>query len=363
MTTARTRASQAVTVPTEEGRASRVLELLNQGQADEGMYRTHTIPKVDSAGRVVGKRKLIIPNDDLKAAQNVILDELYGSSIGASPYSHAFHRNRSIMTMAKPHVGNNYALTIDIKDYFPSVTPETVIAELEEAEVNAALISRVRRLCFYRGGLPQGAPTSPFLSNVAGNKIDYAVASFVQKWRVGLIREDHRGNRTSQVQQRPYGLIYTRYADDLAFSAPYKKVWQLKFAITRILEGLGYKVNPRKITEHKKGSQIKVCGLVVNEVLNAPRKRRRGLRGLMHRAICDRAKGRTEPGFVTTRDGHIRAIDFMQLRGEISFCLSANDRHRDELLGLFHVMHDVHTLPQELWSPATNQYVSQHAQH
>lgn len=219
-----------------------------------------------------------------------------------SPFAYAFTNYKSISLMATPHIGKKWVASIDLSDFFPSITWEKfqknafqVKGHLKEgADLNlicknvprgdGLYITAFQDICFHDFGdgkgerLPQGAPTSPFLSNAYLFKFDWLMA-----WKASEVDCD-----------------YSRYADDLVFSGEDKKqiIGLLKMAERILDREYGLKVNHKKTkVVHKTRRQL-VCGVVVNEKLNTPRKLRKNLRAELHQArmkggeLSNEVKGR-----------------------------------------------------------------------
>ena len=194
------------------------------------------------------------------------------------------------MTAAMPHVGKRLVINIDVKEFFPSVKRDTVIAFMEkQLDEDDPLIKKVAKWCFvpvgkekvkYRTpeeqivwGLPQGAPTSPFLSNLALMNTDWRIARYVLK---NYENSD-----------------YTRYADDLTVSSDDENVRTVIGVIDGFLGHLGMVKNEKKLRIMRPHRRQDVCGIVVNEKLNLPRKYRKLLRAMKHQG-----------NFSTTAMGH-----------------------------------------------------------
>tara|TARA_R110002073_G_scaffold261009_1_gene423832 strand:- start:76 stop:552 length:477 start_codon:yes stop_codon:yes gene_type:complete len=120
------------------------------------------------------------------------------------------------------------------------------------------------RLTTWEGGLPQGAPTSPRVSNLVNHVMDARIERFV-----------HRRKGTC-----------TRYADDICISFPKdypKRIRGTVQMVARHLKGVGYQMNEQKTRILRQHQQQKVTGLVVNDRVNVPRRIRRKLRAIEHR--------------------------------------------------------------------------------
>jgi hypothetical protein len=220
----------------------------------------------------------------LKRAQRWILQNVVEKLLvhGAA---HGFLPARSILTNAAVHTNARIVLKMDIKDFFPTVTLARVRGLFRKAGYREQIATLLALLCteapreivqhegkdyYIAMGprcLPQGAPTSPGLTNVLCLRLD---------------------QRLSGIAKR-YGWRYTRYADDLTFSLPAEhqgapKLGALMGLVQRIVEGEGFQVNAAKTRVARDGARQKITGLVVNGdgAPRVPRKLRRQLRAAIH---------------------------------------------------------------------------------
>lgn len=242
-------------------------------------YRRFTIPKRDGSQRAIWA-----PMPKLKAAQRWILRNVV-ERLPVHGSSHGFLADRSIATNAAAHVGSKIVLKVDLKDFFPTVTLRRVKGIFRRAGYRdqiATLLSLVcteapREIVEHEGKqyfvalgprcLPQGAPTSPALTNTLCMRLDRRLTGLAKRlgWR------------------------YTRYADDLTFSLPEghkdkPKLGKLLGSIGRIAADEGFRVHPDKTHVARKGSLQKVTGLVVNGAgaPRVPRALRRQIRAAIH---------------------------------------------------------------------------------
>jgi hypothetical protein len=232
--------------------------------------------------------------------------------------------------MAAVHVGQQQMVKIDIKDFFPSISESMVKVAMMRAGYPTRLIRRVGEICFLNDSLPQGAPTSPFLSNVVGMLIDRRMVGLCKKWRSfdkrltlprhRLYRDYSRRSRQTvdNISTRLNPIYYSRYADDLVFSSGYKKLGQIRFAVIRILADLGFRVNPKKVTYNRSPSRMVVCGITVNDKISKPRDTRRGLRAQLHNMIVQRTSGTAAPGQYVDGNGQTSTINFASIAGQVS---------------------------------------------
>ncbi len=256
-------------------------------------YRRFTIPK-----RSQGYREILAPNDATKKLQRRILRSLL-ARLKAHDAATGFERGHSIVTNAMPHRGQAAVVRFDLVDFFRSTTSRRVKQYFRRIGWNRRATRTLVRLCTYEGGLPQGAPTSPRLSNLVNYRLDTRLA----------------GMATT------LGAVYTRYADDLTFSlsddlpttsrsnrlfdlanrqatdatavpgtmidmlpAISQRVRYLKRFVRQVAADEGYRVHRRrKMSVRRRHHCQIVTGLVVNQRVNLPRKTRRWLRAVQHR--------------------------------------------------------------------------------
>lgn len=259
-------------------------------------YRTWTIPK-----RSGGARTITAPKQRLKAAQRWLLRNVV-QKLPVHTAAHGFLPERSIRTNAAAHAGAELIVKVDLQDFFPTVTLPRVKGLLRKAglpepvAILAALLATEapRQRVELRGAtwnvavgpraLPQGAPTSPAITNSLCRRMDRRLS--------GL--------------GRALGFVYTRYADDLTFSwrpgGPSAKaaVGALLSGVKAVVEAEGFRIHPRKTRVMRTGASQRVTGLVVNPLrdgtdgaaVRVPREVLRRLRAAIH----NRQRGRVRPG-------------------------------------------------------------------
>lgn len=224
---------------------------------EEDKYTTFKVPK-----RSGGIRKISSPIPPLKYIQRCLANyfiDYYGLRIPV----HGFVNNRSIVTNAEIHVKKKYILNIDLKDFFPSINYGRIFGLLKAYPYDlpkevAAIISR---LVISENQLPQGAPTSPIISNMIAAKLDYRLLGYC------------KGNK----------IKYTRYADDLTFSTN-KKPFSEKIIdrIITIINEEGFDVNFDKLRLQEGNVKKLVTGIKVNEKTNISRLYIRKIRAIIH---------------------------------------------------------------------------------
>lgn len=227
-------------------------------------YAEFTVPK-----RAGGVRRICAPDRPLKTVQRRILKRLL-SRLRAHPAAMGFERGRSIVTNALPHAGRAVVLRMDLKDFFGATSARRVRDYFRRIGWNREAAGMLTHLCTHSGGLPQGAPTSPRLSNLVNHGLDARLGGLA----------------------RAFGAAYTRYADDITFSFPAddpQRVRAVIRATKKIVGQAGYSLHQRrKLHVRRPHQQQVVTGLVVNRSVNLPRQTRRRLRAIEHHLATGR---------------------------------------------------------------------------
>ena len=216
----------------------------------ENHYRSFKLKK-----RSGGFREILAPYPALLEIQYWIYNNIL-TKVPVSPYSHGFVCKKSIITNAKIHLNQKELLKIDLKDFFPSITINRIIYVFKSLGYTNKVSFYLASLCSYGGTLPQGAPTSPYLSNIIAKKLD--------KRLIGLSKK--------------FNLRYTRYADDLTFSGESIPAKLLEY-INEIITSEGFVINSDKTRLYKNGGKRIVTGIsVTGNELKLPKDYRRNLR-------------------------------------------------------------------------------------
>lgn len=210
-----------------------------------------------------GIRIISAPMPRLKAAQYWVLYNVL-NKLNHHEAAHGFARERSILTNAKEHLNKEVVVNIDLKDFFPSIHFKRVKGLFHKLGYSEKIATIFSLLCtepeveeveldgktyFVAKGkraLPQGAPTSPAITNLLCYKLDCRLRGVA----------------------KAMGFSYTRYADDMTFSGDgeaTKKVQQLLWRLHRIIREEGFTVHPKKIHVMRKGTRQEVTGIVVNQ--------------------------------------------------------------------------------------------------
>ena len=263
---------------------------LERTVADERLrnYRYHSVPRASGCVRMIER-----PKRRLKEIQRKLLHEVL-AVIPAHPAAHGFVPGRSARTHAQQHTGRTVVLRLDLEDFFASIQasriygifrtcgyPEAVAHALTALTTNvipqrewaalppprndlravAAHAALGRRLATPH--LPQGAPTSPALANLAAFGLDRRLAGLAAS----------------------LGAVYTRYADDLTFSGSAHALHGgVRGWIAQIAREEGFVINDRKTALMTRAGRQRVCGIVVNEHPNVERERYDELKAILHNA-------------------------------------------------------------------------------
>lgn len=227
-------------------------------------YRQFAIRKRSGGERIIDESE-----ERLKRVQRRILRRLLGR-LRAHPAAHGFERGRSIVTAALPHAGRAVVLRLDVQDFFPSTKTERIHSYFRRVGWSGDAASLLAKLCTLRDGLPQGAPTSPRLSNLVNFRLDARLDALARR----------------------YGAAYTRYADDMTFSFTsdeHETLVSIIHTTKAVLREEGYRLHTeRKLRLLRPHMRQTVAGLVVNERVQLPRATRRWLRAVEHRAAVGR---------------------------------------------------------------------------
>ena len=178
-------------------------------------YSLKVIPKKSG-----GIRLLSIPNEFTLKVQKKILLALQLLNLEISESAKAFKKDTSILDNARAHIGNKYMIRYDLRDFFDTIFVCRVKAELEKRNVPPQFIKIISKWCFHHGHIPQGAPTSPLLSNLVCANLDRRFQNLVAT----------------------IGATYTRYADDIIISGD-KKVLVYQSMFKRIIRTEHFFIN------------------------------------------------------------------------------------------------------------------------
>ena len=236
-------------------------------------YSLFEIPKKNG-----DSRQIVSPNPKLKKIQKRIYSLLWqryeevmlsktGKYQKTPSLSHGFLKNRSIITNAQKHRNRKIILNIDLKDFFDSFHFGRVrgfFLKNKYFKLPEEVATILAQLTCYNGKLPQGAPTSPLITNLICEILDYRIVTLSKKYRV----------------------TYTRYADDLTFSTNnnsfLQSVSEFIIELTNIIQKSGFEINDSKTHLSLYNQRQEVTGLIVNKKINVRREFYKKTRAMAH---------------------------------------------------------------------------------
>lgn len=232
-------------------------------------YKRFEIPKKRG-----GTREIFAPATSLKIVQQK-LNQVLQSVYKVKPSAHGFVPEKSILSNAIPHVRKRFVLNLDLKDFFPSINFGRVRGLFMHPPYNRnhEVATTLAQICCFNGYLPQGAPTSPIVSNMICAKLD----SELQR-----LAKEHR-------------CTYTRYADDITFSTSRPKFpsglayfsdetgrVEIGDELKTVIKDNWFEINERKNRLQPNSKRQEVTGLTVNVFPNVRRDYVREIRGMLH---------------------------------------------------------------------------------
>jgi RNA-directed DNA polymerase len=275
-----------------------------------------------------GHRLVEAPKWRLRTAQRRVLDGILGH-IPPHDAAHGFRAGRSVVTFAQQHIGRDVVIRVDLQAFFSSVFAARVVGILRAAGYPDEVSRTLAALCTHRtppdvlaGGpdrdpidharlrtphLPQGAPTSGALANLAAYRLDVRLAGLAAK----------------------LGATYARYADDLVLSGDRALVRAAPTVVARIAaiaSAEGFSVNFRKTRVMTASARQRITGIVINDKLSAPRDEIERLRAILHNC-------RRDGPAAQNRDNH---PDFRaHLRGRVAWIGSLDPQKGARLRDMF----------------------------
>lgn len=212
-------------------------------------YRHYEIPKKNG-----GTRSIEEPLPSLKDIQSWILENILApaSKKYVSPVAKAFIPGMNLRDNARFHRNMNVVVALDLHDFFGSIKFGEVYGIFKKLGYCNSVVMMLTRLCMYKGSLPQGAPTSPMLSNLMFYDLDQKIFRYCQNRKIR----------------------YTRYADDMTFSGDDVDVNRLITYVRMLVRSRHLKLNEEKTKVMRRGCSQRVTGVVVNKLLQVPKEYR-----------------------------------------------------------------------------------------
>lgn len=222
--------------------------------APEHHYRTFQIPK-----RSGGRRKITAPYPALLDCQRWMLSNVL-SKVDVHVSCHGFVKGRSIITNAKVHAGQSMVLKTDLTDFFPSISIDRVISVFQRLGYPTTIAFYLAAICTFQKSLPQGAATSPALSNIISYRMDKRLYALAKSKKCK----------------------YSRYADDITFSGNVIKP-RLLASLSKIIESEGFQLNPKKTRLYRPEQRKLITGIDASrKIIRPPRRFRREVRKDVH---------------------------------------------------------------------------------
>jgi RNA-directed DNA polymerase len=220
-------------------------------------YQRFRIPK-----RTGGYRLLLAPQFRLRQTQNWIRENIL-DRLSVNPAATAYRKGMSTSDNAKPHEGHDWILRMDIQNFFMNIREEAVNKVFEDAGYHNSVTKLLTDICTFSGFLPQGAPTSPALSNLISKRMDVAIGTTATH----------------------FGAKYTRYSDDLVISSDDREsLWVCGKMVRRIVRTEGFRMNRKKMVLAGPGDSRRITGLVIgSNGVGIGRRKEREIRAMIDR--------------------------------------------------------------------------------
>lgn len=303
-----------------------------EGKTPDGPMRNY---RYGWRGKRSGAARLIeAPKLRLKSLQRRVLHGIL-DVVPPHDAAHGFRRGRSVATLVAPHVGRDVVVRLDLQDFFASIHASRVRAVFSIAGYPDPVAKRLAALCwnvtpddvwydypgtlpddlgrmpaaraYRRPHLPQGAPTSPAVANLAAYRLDCRLTGLA----------------------RTAGAVYTRYADDLLFSGgvDFSRV-AARFAlhVSAIVREEGFAVHPRKTRIMRQGVRQFAAGVVLNARPNLPRREYELLKAILHRCRTTGLERLAGDTMLTLR---------ARLAGKIAWVAALNRARGERLRAMF----------------------------
>lgn len=240
------------------------------------IYPTPKYKSFHLAKKSGGVRIINAPRKKIKIIQWKTLELLQEHYQSVKSPVHGFVKNKSIVTNAQQHLEKSFIFNIDLEDFFPSIHFGRIqgIFLKKPFEFSYEIASVLAHICSKDKILPQGAPTSPIISNLICRRLDSDLQELARKYRA----------------------TYTRYCDDITFSFSVSRLSDLPKQIIdlsasqtnpgkellAIIDKHSFKVNLGKVRLEGRSRRMQVTGLTVNEQPNVPRTFVHEIRGMIH---------------------------------------------------------------------------------
>lgn len=281
--------------------------ILGLSNDPEHHYNHYEIPK-----RNGGTRPIDEPYPSLKEIQTWILDSILTPAAHkyVLPVAKAFMPGVSLRDNARFHKNKKHVVALDIHDFFGSIHCGSVYGVFQTMGYSIGVSTLLMKLCTYKESLPQGAPTSPMLSNLVFAPIDKKIFHYC----------------------RSRNIMYTRYADDMVFSSDNMDANHLIAYVKERVKNFKMEINEAKTKVMGRGMRQNVTGVVVNDKVQVSREYRMRIR---QEVFFTQKYGieqhmqhvRGLPDWITKPEHYIR-----HLYGKINYVLQINPKDKEFVL-------------------------------
>lgn len=261
-------------------------------------YKKYEIPKKNGGVRIIEE-----PYPALKEIQTWILRNILEPAAlwHISPVAKAFIPKKNLRENARFHRQQDVVVALDLHDFFGSIKAVSIYQLFRKFGYHQSVSMMLTKLCTLKNSLPQGAPTSPMLSNLVFYELDKKIFRYCQARNIR----------------------YTRYADDMTFSGKSFSVSHLITYIRMVVGTKHYKLNDEKTNVMKKGCCQKVTGVVVNDKLQVSKSYRDKVRQEVYYCIkygvASHMRKISLPNWITSP-----TICLHHLLGKVNFVLQIN---------------------------------------
>jgi hypothetical protein len=259
--------------------SAKTLTSIIYGISEENRYSKFEIPKKNGEKRVI-----FAPTPKLKMVQKKLLRllEACESEINDGKFSpaHGFKKEKSIFTNAKIHRNRKIVINLDIKDFFPSINFGRIkgfFISNKNYKISPEVSQIIAHICCHKGHLPQGAPTSPIISNIICHILDINMLHLAKKYRFEYSRYADDITLSTNIETLPKGIVHCHSGDG--------KNWVVGSEILKIFKKTGFEINHQKTRVQFRNSRQEVTGLSVNKIVNVRIDYRKKARAMFHNLV------------------------------------------------------------------------------
>ena len=277
---------------------------------------------ISKRGKGGGRRDIQNPKKRLKYLQKVMLVRIL-NKIPVGDHIGAYVPGRACKDTAAQHVGKGVVISMDIKDFFPSVKRSMIKRFFNYVGYPHRVSSLIAEILTFKNFLPQGAPTSGMMANLVADLL------FDRK----IIKD---------LRKLDKNWTYTRYSDDIDLSHPKmqkkERIYEVIDLIRSRINEAGFQLNERKTKLEPRFRRQKILGIVVNEKINIPRLEYMRIRCMIHNCLMHGFASQVERANVSSTGALISHI-----QGKISYFKQVDERKSDRLKRKFEIAKEIHS--------------------